>query len=105
MVAGTRDAVAEQLRLGQELRRKIDRPEDSTSDEEGSSDNDDSATDASEAEDGAAARPNSRRAVAKAKAAYLDMVDGALHCRPEGNGNSTATQGCCIASKCVHGML
>jgi hypothetical protein len=45
----------------------------------------DSATDASDAEDGdheaGSARPHSRKAVAKAQAAYLDILEGA-HTRP-----------------------
>lgn len=71
--AGTRDAIQEQLRMGQELRRKVEAPG------SGSEDNSDtdSATDASgdEADEAAAdlSKP-SKKAIAKAKAAAMDIM-------------------------------
>lgn len=73
LAAGTRDAIQEQLRLGQELRRKVEAPGSASGDD---SDGDDSATDASDEEDGAQedlSKP-SRKAVAKAKAAAMDIL-------------------------------
>ena len=73
LAAGTRDAIQEQLRLGQELRRKVEAPGSASGDD---SDGYDSATDASDAEDGAQEDPSkpSRKAVAKAKAAAMDIL-------------------------------
>ena len=71
--AGTRDAIQEQLRMGQELRRKVEAPDNGSEDDSGA----DSATDASDDEDGDAAQDlskPSRKAVAKAKAAAMDIM-------------------------------
>lgn len=73
---GTQEAIAEQLRLGQELRRKVERPESGESSGEGFSGTD-SASDAEEAAVGASGRQHSRRAAAKIKAAALDIINGA----------------------------
>ena len=75
-VSGTQEAIAEQLRLGQELRRKVERPgSESSEDESGSS-----ASEASDDEEAGQAdangRPHSRRAAAKMKAAALDIING-----------------------------
>ncbi len=70
---GTRDAIQEQLRLGQELRRKVEAPGSASMDD---SDGEDSATDASDGEDAAQedlSKP-SRKAVAKTKAAAMDIL-------------------------------
>ncbi|BDA46715.1 probable U3 small nucleolar RNA-associated protein 14 homolog A [Coccomyxa sp. Obi] len=73
---GTQEAIAEQLRLGQELRRKVERPESESSEDESGS----SASEASDGEEAGQAdangRPHSRRAAAKLKAAALDIING-----------------------------
>jgi U3 small nucleolar RNA-associated protein 14 len=87
--AGTREAVAEQLRLGQELRRRIERPEEGgASDRErsGASSDDDDDDSGSDGSQGAAQPANGgdrsragRSALAKAKAAALDIINSAHH--------------------------
>jgi hypothetical protein len=76
MGAGTQEAITEQLRLGQELRRKVEWPDTESEDESGSSASD--VSDEEEDAEGAGARPHSRRAAAKMKAAALDIISGEL---------------------------
>ncbi len=75
--AGTRDAIQEQLRMGQELRRKVEAPGSGSEDDSDS----DSATDASgdEGDEAAAdlSKP-SKKAIAKAKAAAMDIMQSEL---------------------------
>ena len=80
LLAGTREAVAEQLRLGQELRRKVDRPDSASEDAALSSEDDDSASDAEAGNAGEGTPAGGRvgrSALAKAKAAAMDIINGA----------------------------
>ena len=73
---GTREAIQEQLRTGQELRRKVEAPGSASEDDSGA----DSATDASDEEAGAEpdlSKP-SKKAMARAKAAAMDIMQSKL---------------------------
>ncbi len=97
---GTQEAIAEQLRLGQELRRKVERPESGDSSGEGSSGTD-SASDASDVEQlaaGASGRQHSRRAAAKIKAAALDIINGA----PAYHPSACVQADFCAGTSCMH---
>jgi hypothetical protein len=86
--AGTREALAEQLRLGQELRRRVERPasgsDASTSASDASGDEGGEAGEGGEVEAGSsevggegAVAKRGRGAGARAKAAALDLLHGA----------------------------
>jgi hypothetical protein len=80
--AGTREALAEQLRLGQELRRRVERPASgsdastSASDASGDEGGEGEAGGGGGSGEGAAAK-RGRGAGARAKAAALDLLHGA----------------------------
>ena len=81
ILAGTREALAEQLRLGQELRRKVERP-DSGSDASTDASDASDASDGERAADGGSGGGNDgqvgggRASSARVKAAALDLLQG-----------------------------
>ena len=78
--AGTREALAEQLRLGQELRRKVERPASGSDGSTDASDASDASGDEHGAGGGAGAAPakdgGGRAQPARVRAAALDLLHG-----------------------------
>lgn len=75
MLAGTKEALQEQMRLGQELRRKVERV-----DEPGEDDSSGGSTEASDDEGGELPQHKmSQRAARKLRAGALDILEGAAH--------------------------
>lgn len=77
--AGTREALAEQLRLGQELRRKVERPASGSDGSTDASDASDASGDERGAGGGAAVQTSSgggRAQPARVRAAALDLLQG-----------------------------